>query len=271
MIIRTETYRDLEEDIATICDCVEEYLYETLSDYDAKCSKGIIFDNNKFYGLLDEFIDKNADLDLIDEIYVYHLGRHFNQPIELMPLKQLLLSKNSISDFLAEKEIMFAEEDGQIKFYYKEGLITPDQLMAKRGYSLLARRLGYIDEPDFCINGFTFWPDIESTSDGYYNSLRLGPEFIGCIERYLGIDILREFRENSNYYGIVFKVPLNEIIFDDAQEINNTKEKARLLVKHALMTLHGHYFRYTSSGNNPILRINDSSRAKVDHCILIKE
>lgn len=271
MIIRTETYRELEEDIATICNCEEEYLFETLHDYDVQCRDDICLDCDKFYGLLDQFIEKNADLDLIDEIYIYHLGRHFIQPIELLPLKQLLLSKNSISDFLADNEIKFAEEDGQIKFYYKEGLITPDQLMAKRGHSLLARRLGYTDEPDFCINGFTFWPDIESTSDGYYNSLRFGPEFIGCIERYLGIGILREFREKTNYYGIVFKVPLNEIIFDKASEIKNTKEKARFLVRHSLMTLHGFYFGFALDSNNPILRINDSSRVQVDHCILIKE
>lgn len=43
------------------------------------------------------------------------------------------------------------------------------------------------------------------------------------------------------------------------------------LVKYSLLTLHGCYFHCPSSTNNPMIRLKDDSKAKVDHCILIKE
>lgn len=33
-------------------------------------------------------------MDLIDEVYIYHLARHFIEPEELLPLKEMLLTKN---------------------------------------------------------------------------------------------------------------------------------------------------------------------------------
>ena len=67
-------------------------------------------------------------------------------------------------------------------------------------------------EADFCVNGFAFWPDIEKTSDGYYAALQRGPEVIENMERFLGNNMLDEYRRKTNYYGIVFKVPLSEIV-----------------------------------------------------------
>lgn len=271
MIIRTETYRDLEEDIAVICDCVEEFIYEKLVDFDNECIKGVDSDWDKFDELIDQFVEENADLSLVDEVYVYHLARHFSEPIELLPLKELLLTENAFSDFLANNEIVFENQDGQLAFYYKKHLISPQQLLSSGHNHLLAKRLGYLGEADFCINGFTFWPDIEKTSHGYYRDLQFGPEVVGCIERCLGIDLCSEYREKSNYYGMVFKVPLDEIIFDGKDGVGTREDKARCLIKYALLTLHGRYFHCASSSNNPMLRIADDSKVMVDHCILIEE
>lgn len=71
--------------------------------------------------------------------------------------------------------------------------------------------------------------------------------------------------------GGVFRVPINEVIFDGVDDIETQEEKVRYLIKHSLQTLHGCYFHQPSSNNNPMLRIRDDSKAKVDHCILIKE
>lgn len=271
MVIRTETYRDLEKDIATICDCVEEFIYERISDFDSQCIDGFNSDWDRFYELIDQFVDENADLSLVDEVYVYHLARHFSEPTELLPLKELLLTKNSFSAFLADNDIVFKEQDGQLKFYHKRRLITPQQLLLNGHNHLLAKRLGYLGEADFCINGFTFWPDIEKTTDIYYRELDFGPEFIECMGRYIGVELWRKYREKTNYYGTVLKVLVNEIIFDGVDDIETQEDKVRYLIKHSLRTLHGCYFHCPSTTNNPIIRLKDDSKAKVDHCIFIKE
>ena len=270
MVIRTETYRDLEEDIATICDCVEEFIYEKIYDFDSQCFNGSDSDWDKFCELMDHFIDENADLSLIDEVYIYHLARHISEPTELLPLRELLLTQNHFSAFLADNDVVFKEQDGQLAFYYKQHLITPQQLLSSGHNHLLARRLGYLGEEDLCINGFTFWPDIEKTSDGYYRDLQFGPEVLGCIERYLGIDLCGAYRDKSNYYGMVFRVPIDEIIFDGKDSVVIREDKVRYLLKHSLLTLYGCYFHCPSNSNNPMIRIRDDAKAKIDHCILIE-
>jgi hypothetical protein len=271
MIIRTETYRNLEEDMAIICNCKEMTIFENIGDFHRQCIDGFNADWNKFYDLMGEFVENNADLSLVDEVYIYHLARHFSKPTELLPLRELLLTKNGFTDFLDKNDVVFKDRDGHLEFYYKGCLITSQQISERKHQALLARRLGYLDEIDFCISGFTFWPDIEETSDGYYRDLQCGPEFLGCIGRYLGVDLCRKFRKNSKYYGVVFRVPINEVIFDGVDDIETQEEKVRYLIKHSLQTLHGCYFHQPSSNNNPMLRIRDDSKAKVDHCILIKE
>lgn len=271
MVIRTETYRDLEEDIATICDCAEEFIYERISDFDSQCIDGFDSDWDRFYELIDQFVDENADLSLVDGVYVYHLARHFSESTELLPLKELLLTRNPFSTFLSDNDILFKEQGGQLVFYHKRHLITPQQLLSSVHHQLLAKRHGYLGEADFCINGFTFWPDIEKTTDGYYNDLDFGPEIIGCIGRYRGNELWREYRKKTKYYGVVFKMPVNEIIFDGVDGIETQEDKARYQVKYSLLTLHGCYFHCLSSTNNPMIRLKDDSKAKVDHCILIKE
>lgn len=271
MIIRTETYSDLEEDIAIIFDCSKEVIYENLCAFYYQCINGVDFDWDKFYELIDQFVEKNADLSLFDEVYVYHLARHFSEPVKLLPLRELILTENAFSNFLTNKEIVFKDQDGQLAFYYKKHLISPEQILLSRHNHLLAKRLGYLGEPDFCINGFAFWPDIEETSGSYYRDLQFGPEVIGCIERYLKINLCSEYRKKSNYYGLVFKVPLDEIIFDGKGNVETIEDKARCLLKYALLTLHGCYFHCPSSSNNPILRLHDASKVMVDHCILLEE
>jgi hypothetical protein len=166
---------------------------------------------------------------------------------------------------------VFKNRDEHLEFYYKDCLITPKQLLERKHKSLLARRLGYSDESDFCINGFTFWPDIEETSDGYYRDLQFGPEFMRCIGRYLGADLCQKFRKKSRYYGVVFKVPIDEVIFNGVNDVETQEEKVRYLIKYSLQTLQSCYFHQLSSSNNPMLRIRDDFKVKVDHCILIKD
>ena len=107
MIIRTETYRDMEEDIAKVMGMDEIFIYKKLHEMNDSCRDNYKFDWDKFESSVEDMITECADLNLIDEVYIYHLSRHFIEPEELLPLKELLLTKNPFSDFLSNHRIYF--------------------------------------------------------------------------------------------------------------------------------------------------------------------
>lgn len=270
MIIRTETYKDLEEDLAIIMDIDKLFLHEKLSEISKECLDRFYSDGDKYEEQIDRLISEYANLNMVDELYIYHLGRHMVEPKELLPLKELLLSENSFSAFLKEHNIIFDEQKGRLRFFYKGQQITAEKILASGKSHLLARRLGYLGEEDFCINGFAFWPNIKKTSDSYFRELQRGPEIIENIERFIRKDLLREFKEQSKYYGIVFKIPVEEVIVDGRDDIETKEEKVRCLLKYALYYLND-FYNNSVCGNNLILRLHNGKRVKVDHCILIDE
>lgn len=270
MILRTETYRDLEEDLAIIMGIDELSLYGKLHEISRECLDGFNSDWDKYEEQIDKLISEYADLHRLDEVYIYHLGRHMVEPKELLPLNELFLSENNFSEFLKEHEIVIDEQNGKLRFFYKGKQITSEEILASGHFHLLAKRLGYLGEADFCVNGFAFWPNIEKTSDGYFHDLQRGPEIIENIGRFIGKDFWREFKEKSKYYGVVFKVPVKEVIFDGRDDTDTKEEKARCLIKYALYYLND-YYNVSIGGNNLMLRIADNKKVEVDHCIVIDE
>ncbi len=270
MILRTETYRDLEEDLARIMGIDELFLYQRLSEISRECLDGFNSDWEKYEEQIEGLISEYADLNMIDEVYIYHLGRHMIEPKELLPLKDVLLLENKVSGFLKEHDIVFDEQNGKLRFFYEGREITTEDILAKEHFHLFARRLGHLGEADFCVNGFSFWPNIEKTSDGYFYDLQRGPEIIENIGRFIGKDLWREFKEQTKYYGVVFKVSIEEVIFDGRDDTKTREEKVKCLIKYGLYYLND-YYNASIGGNNLMLRIADNKRAEVDHCIEIEE
>lgn len=274
MILRTDTYRNLEEDLATVMDTVEMYIYEQICDFDKKyiVPNGPGSDWDAFYEAVEKLINDNANIEMIDEVYVYHLSRLFDKTEQLFPLKHLLINQTPLSDFLAEYGIRFETSSNMLMdFYYKGKLITPEEILSSGHHHLLAKRLGYLGEPDYCVNGFGFWPDIKKTSDGYFDDIQRSPEIIRSLDYFLKTDMWRDYKAKTKYYGVVFRTSVDDIIFDGKNNCDRHGDKVRCLLKYALLTMHGCYFNYASSTNNPILRIEDGKSAMIDHYIEIEE
>ena len=98
----------------------------------------------------------------------------------------------------------------------------------------MAKRLGYLGEADYCVNDFAFWPNIDKTSEGYFQDLKRGPEILENLDRFIGKDLWREYKKQSKYYGIVFKVPMPEIIYDGIDGLFTKEESVRFFIKNAL-------------------------------------
>lgn len=101
MIIRTESYRDLEEDLSKIMGVDVLFLHKRLHEISKECLDDFRFDWDKYEELIDKLILENSNLNMVDEMYIYHLSRHIEEPKELLPLKDLLLSKNKPELFMS--------------------------------------------------------------------------------------------------------------------------------------------------------------------------
>ena len=69
---------------------------------------------------------------------------------------------------------------------------------------MFAKRLGYLGEADYCVNGFSFWINIEKTSDGYIQDLQRGPEIIENIGRFIGRDCgesIKNFQSTMEWFS----------------------------------------------------------------------
>ncbi len=74
MVVRTETYKHMEEDIAALMDVDEMFIYETMHDISEKCLCGFHSDWDKYESLIDDFITEYVDLDIIHHFTTYANG-----------------------------------------------------------------------------------------------------------------------------------------------------------------------------------------------------
>ena len=262
MIIRTDSLRNLEEDMAKFLNMDELQLYDNLLAISRECED----EDEKLDELLESFINKNTTLCQLDEVYIYHLARHFLEPIELYPLRLLLLSHNLFSDFLKERGIEFCDNNNKLVCYYNGEIVSSELIKEKEPH--LAYRLGYIEEPDLCINGFAFWVDIENTTFGYFQDLEKGPEILGEFDRFFGMAMQQEYREKTKYYGVVLRVAIEEVIYDGKNY--NKEEKILLFMNIALKKLLDCYCGGWRGASNICMRLADDVCAVVDDCILIR-
>ena len=97
-----------------------------------------------------------------------------------------------------------------------------------------------------------------------------GPEFLQNLECFLEVDLTGEYKANTNYYGIVCNVPIEDVIFDGYENLTGKEKKVRFYICRCLEFLF--YERCLKrTGDNSKLRIRDDQRLTVDKCILINE
>lgn len=251
------------EDICDYLDIVPEYLREKIEDMGDKAIVDDMFNCSKFVDLSERFIAEHNN-DPLDEVYLCHLARSIDVPKILLPLPDLLTTKNSFSDFLQKHNIQFAYDENRFEMYYK-GRKVSDFSRAPR----LKIRLGHYDEPDFCVNGFAFAIEPKISTDGYYDRLFKGPELLQDIDDCLDKTLSKDFRKISNYYLVIVKVPLSDIIFDEREDLNVPGDRTKMYLSACFEFLLAWYSKgnYCCYLHNEKLRLSDYTSIEVDHCI----
>lgn len=263
MLIDTRAKESMIASLASYLDITEDELFRYI-DYAANKAQSDrwAFNTDIFEEeLLSLFSDLQPE-EQIDEIYVYHLTRRLNTSIEDKSsdnLKALLLKESVISTFLRQYGIAFIEKDSHPVIVFNDREISLEDTF-ESDICYLRSRLGYNSgREDYCFNGFALRDQLMRNS--YTRQLYGGPEFLDVLSRYLSIDGLKEkYCENSKYYCFTYKMAIDDIVFDNRDDIGNDEKVDYFLVQVAMRILsYMENSKYQYDHDNPIIRVADDA------------
>ena len=275
MLIDTRTKESMIASLASYLDITEDELFQYI-DYAANKAQpdSWAFNTDIFEEeLLSIFSDLQPEKQ-IDEIYVYHLTRRLNGSIEDKSsdnLKSLLLKESPISLFLRQYGITFIEKDGHPVIVFNDNEISLEDTF-ESDVCYLRSRLGYnTGREDYCFNGFELRDLLMKNS--YTRQLFDGPEFLEVLSRYLSVGGLKKrYCENSKYYCFTYKMTIEEIIFDDRDQLSDDEKVDYLLVQIAMRIMsYMEDAKYQYDHDNPIIRVADDASIPENEIINVEE
>lgn len=275
MLIDTRTKESMIASLASYLDITEDELFQYI-DYAANKAQpdSWAFNTDIFEEeLLSIFSDLQPEKQ-IDEIYVYHLTRRLNGSIEDKSsdnLKSLLLKESPISLFLRQYGITFIEKDGHPVIVFNDNEISLEDTF-ESDVCYLRSRLGYnTGREDYCFNGFALRDLLMKNS--YTRQLFDGPEFLEVLSRYLSVGGLKKrYCENSKYYCFTYKMTIEEIIFDDRDQLSDDEKVDYLLVQIAMRIMsYMEDAKYQYDHDNPIIRVADDASIPENEIINVEE
>ncbi len=269
MVIRVDTYQNLEEDVASALDICVEYLREVIEDTADLLWREHGCGYIEYYReWAEKFIAENRG-ESITEVYVCHLARSIEVPSMLLPVPLLLTTQNSFSAFLRENMVSFEYDDGKMGLTYRGNKVSFDWVHNQYlddWNRHLAYRLGYYeDEQDFCVNGFAFRAGIEHEMNGYYRTLQEGPELLQDLDEMLKTDLTSRFKSQSKYYALYIRTAWENVLFDGHEEINTIEDKIDYFLLECMEYLHLYYLGGDGLVEVPVIRFSDAATVLVDH------
>lgn len=227
MFINTDNILSIKNSICDVLNINDETLNKLIEIcYD-------LFQKNKKVFFLDQQCDyflnyvENRGFKNIDEVQFFHYSRRLNdQDNNGYGFKDVLIQDTSLSCFIKKYGITF-EYDQYIKIYINKSKINLDNKDKSYSYEYLRQRFGYYFE-DFAFKGFLF-SDIDIK---LFESYENGPEFLGYIFLFLDNDqIIDDFYKQSDFYKLKYLVPINEIYFEDFDELDDLAKQKHLIVQ----------------------------------------
>lgn len=271
MIIRVESVETMIDDICDFLDIVPEYLKERIIDIADEAASEDDY-SQSFLRLSEEFISENTG-ESISEVYFCHLTRSIDRPSILLPLKTLLTTNNSFTDFLKEHSLEFEVENSELVMKYNGNPVPRDRVYDRKkwdnNHARLAGRLGWLGEKDFCVNGFLHVVEPEKSTDVYFRYLMDGPELLRDLDAFFHTNMCGEYCKKSKYYCAIAKVKLHDVIFDERSDLNVQGDRTKKYLSLCFEFLLSWYnqTKWSNILHNERLRLDDYSSLAVDHYI----
>lgn len=173
----------------------------------------------------------------IDYISINHISPRINinniycEPI--LTLKNILLSKNDLTDFLSQYGITFClEQNDMLSIKLNDRLYDFKETTNNRLKTRLGRIAGC---NDYCVNGFLF---SDVCNEPFFNHYLGSPEILKDISIELKDNsIADKFADKANNYIISFMAPFKKVTISTSHKLISDIDKTKLIIKYCIMYL----------------------------------
>ena len=253
MYVNSKTISSIMKSLCYIFNVTDEKLFKILLDIEKNSNSETKDD------VIDKFIKDNM-LYKPNEVLLFHLSRRLNSTLndtEGLPLSTLLTTNNTFSTFLKKYGLNFKLKDKYIEIIYNGEIKSLDD-DNNPNILYLRRRLGYNKtDQDFCFNGFILNPLIGQNI--YISSLEDAPEIIINLSEFINNNLLlQDYKINSAYYCFEYKVPIDKIIFDGKEELNNDEKVIYLLRSYITILIDYYIYNNHNIETCIIIRLADN-------------
>ena len=263
MYIDTHTKETMENSICSYLGVTLDDLCDLFERAGGEAQQEWYIDGDKLNGIFNSFIVTHiSDNPIIDKVLFFHLSRRLNINEDCNignNLFDLLSTENQMTSFLKEHDVEFMVSEHHLNLIYKGNEISLEDINQEY-VPYLRWRLGHNKgRIDFCFNGFLLKDLLYRNS--YARELYDVPEFIGNLATFLKRrDIVTDYFERSRYYCFEYGVPLEKIMFDDNEKLDDEEKRIHLLnqILNRLYEYHTSDIRYMFDHENPIIRLTDS-------------
>lgn len=244
MYINTATKETMEKSICEVLNINHKELDDLLEDcYNKTQANHRIMILDDQYDYFQSYVKEHLTKD-IDQILFVHLSRRINGDNDDNGYNfvDLLVKENSLSTYLKGYGITF-KYDKYIRMFIhnKEVNLSGNDEYA---YKYLKQRFGYTFQ-DYSFTGFAFIDGLEDND--YYEMTKGGPELLGYFYPFDMNDcLIDDFIVRSTFYQYVYLVPIQDIYFDNYDELSNQEKQYHILVK-TLQRLY--FYKYDSLFN----------------------
>lgn len=189
----------------------------------------------------------------IDNVPFYSISRRLNDADnDGLSLLELLTEENSFSNFLKEYGLTF-KFDKEIEMYINGNKV--DIFDEDKYKSYLKYRFSF----DYSFKGYAFSDQI--MNNDVLERVKYGPEFFGYIYEYIDNDdeIIDNYYKQSKLYKFEYLVPINDICFENYEELTNKEKQYHIL---AMMMLRLYFYKYDNDfvktdEMNPLMVVAD--------------
>lgn len=253
MQIKTTSYQDILDSLCNKLELDEQAILDIID------SGYYMFQQDHQILYIDELYEcyfntiKKTFKGNIESVPFYTISRRLKDTDnDGLSLLELLTGDNSFSSYLKGYGLTF-KFNNEIEMYVNENKVDiPDGDDYKH---YLKYRFKY----DCSFKGYAF--DDQLMNNEILEKVKYGPEFFGYLYEYIDNDdeIIDNYYEQSKLYKFEYLVPINDIYFENYEELTNKEKQHHLL---AMMMLRLYFYKYDkdfveTDEMNPLMAVVD--------------
>lgn len=231
MQIKTTSYQNILDSLCSTLELNEQVILDIIdSGYYMFQQDHQVLYIDELYECYFNIVKKNFKHN-IEQVPFYSISRRLNDSVnDGLSLLELLTGDNSFSNYLKEYGLTF-KYNQEIEMYVNGNKVNiPDKDYFKYRFT-----------GDYSFKGYAFCDQL--MNNDILEKVKYGPEFFGHLYEYVDNDdeIMDNYYEQSKLYKFEYLVPINEIYFENYEELTNEQKQYHIL---AMMMLRLYFYKY---------------------------